>query len=98
MKLDVRIRKAPSLTTLLTGPVGLRIRRNRREITRVAARHGASNVRIFGSVARGEEKEGSDVDLLVDLAPDIGLLAWLASNTTSAPFSTLAWTLSLRAT
>jgi uncharacterized protein len=73
MKLDVRIRKAPSLTTRLTGPVGSRIRRNRREITRVAARHGASNVRVFGSVARGEEKEGSDVDLLVDLAPDIGL-------------------------
>jgi predicted nucleotidyltransferase len=33
----------------------------------VAARHGAGNVRIFGSVARGEARPDSDVDLLVDI-------------------------------
>lgn len=37
------------------------------EIGEIAARHGASNVRVFGSVARGDEDEGSDIDLLVDL-------------------------------
>jgi uncharacterized protein len=42
--------------------------RNRRdEILRVAAQHGARHVRVFGSVARGEADERSDVDFLVDL-------------------------------
>jgi predicted nucleotidyltransferase len=36
----------------------------------VARAHGAGRVRIFGSVARGEEHAESDIDLLVDLAPD----------------------------
>lgn len=36
-------------------------------ILRIAAKYGASNVRVFGSVARGEADEKSDVDLLVDL-------------------------------
>ena len=37
----------------------------REEILRIAERHGARNVRVFGSVARGEASENSDVDLLV---------------------------------
>ena len=41
----------------------------REEILRIAAQHGARNVRIFGSVARGEAKLDSDVDVLVDLEP-----------------------------
>jgi len=41
----------------------------REEILLLAARHGASNVRIFGSVARGDETSGSDIDVLVDLQP-----------------------------
>ncbi|MGH9918939.1 MAG: nucleotidyltransferase family protein [Nitrososphaerales archaeon] len=40
----------------------------------VAAHHGLSNVRVFGSVARGEESEDSDVDLLVDIPPNVGLI------------------------
>lgn len=40
------------------------------EILRAAAaRHGARNVRVFGSVARGTATEGSDLDLLVDFEP-----------------------------
>jgi len=41
----------------------------REEILRVAAQHGAHNVRVFGSVARGEAGEESDIDLLVDMEP-----------------------------
>ena len=44
------------------------LRDRREEILRVAARHGAGNVFVFGSVARGEETANSDVDLLVDVA------------------------------
>jgi predicted nucleotidyltransferase len=36
-------------------------------ILRLAGRHGAGNVAVFGSVVRGEETAGSDVDLLVDV-------------------------------
>ena len=39
----------------------------RAEILRIAAAHGASNMRIFGSVARGEDDGCSDVDFLVKL-------------------------------
>jgi hypothetical protein len=43
------------------------IQQQREEILRVAAGHGAGNVRLFGSVARGEETAESDVDLLIDV-------------------------------
>ncbi|MHB8627814.1 MAG: nucleotidyltransferase family protein [Aggregatilineales bacterium] len=43
------------------------------EILRLAKRYGASNVRIFGSVARGEAGPDSDVDFLVDFKPDYRL-------------------------
>ncbi len=46
----------------------------RQEILEVAARHGARNVRLFGSVARGDDRPGSDVDLLVEMAPGRSLL------------------------
>ncbi len=46
------------------------LRDRREEILRVAAKHGAANVFLFGSVARGEETADSDVDLLVDVAGD----------------------------
>lgn len=39
-----------------------------------AKRHGAANVRVFGSVARGETRPDSDVDLLVDWEPGRSLL------------------------
>lgn len=42
----------------------------RNEILRIAARHGAYNVRVFGSMARGDAGPASDVDLLVDVRPD----------------------------
>ncbi|CAN5224246.1 hypothetical protein BH20ACT22_BH20ACT22_23540 [soil metagenome] len=50
------------------------LREHRDEILDVAASNGAANVRVFGSVARSEERQGSDVDLLVDMAPGRSLL------------------------
>ena len=50
------------------------LKSRREEILRIAARHGASNVRVFGSVARGEAGENSDIDLLVDLEKGRSLL------------------------
>ena len=44
------------------------------EILRIAARHGARNVRVFSSVARGEARPDSDVDFLVDMEPGRSLL------------------------
>jgi predicted nucleotidyltransferase len=41
---------------------------HRREILDLARRHGMTNVRVFGSMARGEASEVSDLDLLVDYA------------------------------
>jgi predicted nucleotidyltransferase len=43
------------------------LRLNRDRIRRAAHRHGASNVQVFGSVARGQDQPESDIDLLVDL-------------------------------
>jgi len=47
--------------------------KQREEIKKLAANHGAHNVRLFGSVARREARSDSDVDVLVDLEPDRSL-------------------------
>lgn len=54
---------APSTTVMQ------RVLANRAAIRKVAAGHGATNVRLFGSMARGESGPDSDVDLLVTLEP-----------------------------
>ena len=52
---------------------------NRRDLLlAITARHGASNVRLFGSVLRQEARPDSDVDLLIDLAEDRGFDDYLA--------------------
>jgi predicted nucleotidyltransferase/DNA-binding XRE family transcriptional regulator len=68
--LDVRVIGAP-----LPGPVGRRLTRHRAEIVRTAEAHRVGNVRVFGSVARGDDRPDSDVDLLVDVPAGVGLLA-----------------------
>jgi predicted nucleotidyltransferase len=50
------------------------LKEKREEILRIAARHGARNVRVFGSLARGEADAQSDIDLLVEFEPDRSLL------------------------
>ncbi|HEV2348638.1 MAG TPA: nucleotidyltransferase family protein [Terriglobia bacterium] len=46
------------------------LKEKREEILRNAARHGAYNVRVFGSMARGDARADSDVDFLVDVGPN----------------------------
>ena len=56
---------------LLTGP-------NAATIRNIAARHGATHLRVFGSYARGTQRDTSDLDLLVDLEPGRSLLDLIA--------------------
>ncbi len=50
------------------------LREKREDILQLAQKHGARNIRVFGSVARGEADEKSDIDLLVDMEPGRSLL------------------------
>jgi uncharacterized protein len=50
------------------------LQQRRQEILAIAAKHGAYNVRIFGSLARGEADDQSDVDILVELEEGRSLL------------------------
>jgi uncharacterized protein len=78
--LQVRAVRATSPLTPITsvrGQLGARareLRRNRRRLLDAARECGVRRVRVFGSVARGLETPGSDIDLLVDLGPGRTLL------------------------
>ncbi len=75
-RLEVAVRQpSTARPRQLGGQLGRRLRSRRAEVTEAAARHGVANVRVFGSVARGEEAAESDVDLLVDLSDGAGLFA-----------------------
>ncbi len=50
------------------------LRSKRRKILQIAARHGARRVRVFGSVARGTARRGSDIDFLVEMEEGRSLL------------------------
>jgi predicted nucleotidyltransferase len=50
------------------------LKEKREEILQIASRYGAFNVRVFGSVARGEAELDSDVDFLVEMEPGRSLL------------------------
>ncbi len=55
------------------GPADL-LQSKREDILRIAAKHGAREVRVFGSVARGDARAESDVDFLVEFEPGRSLL------------------------
>jgi len=58
--------------------LGRLVRRRRADLRAVAARHGATNLRLFGSVACGQDGPHSDVDLVVDLPETTSLLELIA--------------------
>jgi uncharacterized protein len=70
-------RSQPEVSRLLrfapTSDRGKVLARQRGAVLALARKHGLSNVRVFGSVARGTDTPGSDVDLLVDPGTDTGL-------------------------
>ena len=89
-RLDVRVEPAGSARPGLPDtPYGRRLRQRRRQVLAVATKHGASNVRVFGSVARGEDTPDSDIDILVDLSPKSSLVRWDGWSESSATFSAL---------
>lgn len=54
--------------------INLLLKNKRDQVLSLAAKHGAKNVRVFGSVARGDARPDSDIDLLIDLDPDRSIL------------------------
>ena len=50
------------------------------EILELAEKHGAENIRIFGSVARGDSDEKSDIDFLIDKGPKEKWSAWFPGS------------------
>jgi len=58
--------------------IGQELKAKRTDILHLADRHGATDVRIFGSVARGEARSDSDVDFLVKMGPERSLLYHVA--------------------
>lgn len=72
-ELTIGIRPQDRRLRQLSGPVGRRVRLHRHDLVAAAAEHGISNLRVFGSVARGDDRPDSDVDLMADLPPDLGL-------------------------
>ncbi len=72
--LVLRVRRQPGRLAALSGPLGRRVRARRRELVAAAAAHGVTNLRVFGSVARGQDQPGSDLDILADLPPGMSLL------------------------
>ncbi len=71
-------RTEPEVRGLPDTPLGRRLRQHRRALLDAVTLVGASNLRVFGSVARGQDGPDSDVDLLVDLPEDMSLFTVLA--------------------
>jgi uncharacterized protein len=71
-------RSQPEVSRLLhfhgTTPLGRRLRKHAAEIRRLVADAGGGNVRVFGSVATGEDREGSDIDLLFSMGLPLSLM------------------------
>lgn len=70
-------RSQPEISRLLRfhgqTPLGRLLESKRRPLLKLLASAGGKNVRVFGSVSRGEDKPGSDVDLLIDFIAPVSL-------------------------
>src|SRR5215471_4348397 len=72
-ELTLGLRRQAGRLDRLSGPMGRRVRRHRRDLIAAAAARGVRNLRVFGSVARGEDGQDSDVDVLADLPAGLSL-------------------------
>jgi len=72
-ELTLGLRRLAGRLDRLSGPLGRRVRRHRRDLIAAAAARGVRNLRVFGSVARGEDGHDSDVDVLADLPAGLSL-------------------------
>jgi uncharacterized protein len=73
LRMHVEPRRA-EVRQLPVTPRGQLVRRNQQRLHQAAARHGVSNLRLFGSTARGNDRPDSDIDLLVHLDRRLGLI------------------------
>lgn len=73
--LNLHLVPAAVRTEPFTGPVGRRVQRHRHAIRALLTAAGFANPEVFGSVARGEDRPDSDIDVLVDLPGGVGLFA-----------------------
>lgn len=74
LTLELRLHQDGARRRLPTTVLGSLLNERSDELIAIGRRYGASNIRVFGSVARGDDGLGSDVDLLVDLAPSTSLI------------------------
>ncbi|WP_394554535.1 nucleotidyltransferase family protein [Agromyces sp. MMS24-JH15] len=72
-ELQAGVEASSSRVAASTHPLRERVRAKRDELTTALGQLGGRNIRLFGSVARGEETDASDIDLLVDLDVGVGL-------------------------
>lgn len=68
--LSANLRRIFGMTSAASDLALAQLRKHREEIGDVLARYGASNPRLFGSIAQGNAGPDSDIDLLLDLAPE----------------------------
>jgi hypothetical protein len=73
LHLDLEDDHRPAKRPLPATDRGRLLRRRRQRVLQIAAKHGATDVRLFGSTARGEDGPDSDIDLVVHLGPEVGL-------------------------
>ncbi|MEY3750731.1 MAG: hypothetical protein RLZZ186_1150 [Cyanobacteriota bacterium] len=70
--------RSSAMTSSTPTTIRQRLVAHRPEVLALAQRHGATNLRVYGSIAKGQEHQGSDLDLLVDLAEDQSLLGLIS--------------------
>jgi len=80
MNIEMQPRRTTKVATLPDSRLARLLMRHRNEVIEISKKCGARNVRVFGSVARGDTKSRSDIDLLVDLDQRIGLIEMISLN------------------
>ncbi len=78
MSIAMQPRRATKVASLPDSRLARLLMRHRNEVIEISKECGARNIRVFGSVARGDTKGRSDIDLLVDLDQRVGLIEMIS--------------------